>query len=135
MNAKTEATIQSVKELQNEINAWEGRLLGVKNDIQNLTAQKVKILKEIEDIKIAWSHEYEQKAGLLRQESAKLHEEMADLKAKREEIKLAASEVLRDRNSVEAQKSKAVDAETNFLAMNEKIGKFITLVRREAEKL
>lgn len=133
--SKTEATLQSVKALQHEISAWEGRLASVRSEVDSLKKQKESLAIEIESIKERSNKEVEEKVSTARKANALLVEERKKLDADKAEFINAMQQFKQEKNSLEREKQITLDVKADAQKTLDRVGEFIRLVRDGSAKL
>lgn len=107
----------------------------MKSEIDLLIEQRDAIKKDIEQKKAAHNQEIERSREGLRQQAAKIAEDRDSLKRQREEFNAIVSDFKQEKSGIERAKAEASDMKANYEKMNQKVGEFILLVKRSAEKL
>lgn len=135
MNTRAEAAVKGIKDLGGEVSAWEGRLVYLQNESENLKRKNEQVKTEITAALALAQQELDKKREQARNEQAKLNESTAKLEADRSEFKGILTTFKQERNSFETEKTKIFDRSADTEKMREKMSNFILLVKREAEKL
>lgn len=107
----------------------------MKSEIDLLIEQRDAIKKDIEQKKAAHNQEIERSREGLRQQAAKIAEDRDSLKRQREEFNAIVSAFKQEKSGIERAKAEASDMKANYEKMNQKVGEFILLMKRSAEKL
>jgi len=132
---KTAETIKAVKELGNDVSAWEGRVLQLQMESESLGRKNTQVKMEIESALALAQQELEKKRNQVSEETNKIH----DLKAKFEADKAQFQGILESFNKEKAEferdRSKMLDLIEDSRRMRENAVNFLTFVKRESEKL
>lgn len=136
MNAsKTDATLASVKQLQNEISAWENRLAEVHSKVEGLRKTKDSLEKEIEEKMNRCNQEIEKKYMDARKYAAEVEESRKRLITDKEEFQNIITQFKQERNTLEREKQSALDMKNDAQKQLNKCGEFIRMVRDGSSKL
>lgn len=130
-----EKTMKGVNELKQEVSSWEHRLETLKSDIEGLKRAKEAIEKEITEKRSLFNQDVERRTVEIRRGETDLHEREAKLKEDREEVARAMVAFQSEKAAVENAKRAAEASKANYETATENVGRFILLVKREAEKL
>lgn len=132
---KTEAGMKMLKDMGTEVASWENRLMGLKNDVENLRNQKAALQTEAENIRAMLTVDVEKKMGLCREEARKVNEAKERVEADRALLKDELVALRTERNAFERDKTAILDMKKNSEEQLLKVGQFIRLVRTGAEGL
>jgi chromosome segregation ATPase len=132
---ETSQTMKGVKSLQNEINAWEGRLLSVKNEVASLTKQREGLKTEVEQIQERCNREVEKKLMEARKTAAKVEEDQKKLESDKEEFQKILLAHRQEKNVFEREKQAVTDMKNDAQKTLDNVGVFIRMVRDGAAKL
>lgn len=135
MNTKTEVALKGIKEMDREVTAWESRLNSIKSDVENLKRVKEAGEREMAQIRTMATNEAGQKLLQARQEMAKVEESQALLNTQKAEFMKEMTAFQQERNAFERDKTDTLMMKKNYEESRAKLGQFITLFRRESEKL
>ena len=135
MDSKTKTTIDGVKELGSELGAWETRLIGLKNESENLKRLNDIKKKEIESALALAQQEYDKKRNLTKAEEAVIAEAKVKLEAERAEIKSLLMALKQERNEFEREKQKTIDLDATAKSKHERLNYFVRIVKDECSKL
>lgn len=132
---ETSQTMKGVKALQNEINAWEGRLLSVRNEVATLTKQRDSIQAEIDEIRERSNREVEKKHLESRKVAAEAEEGRKKLEQDRKEFQDILTAFKQEKNFFEREKQSVLDLKVDAQKSLDQVGSFIRMVRDGAAKL
>jgi predicted nucleic acid-binding Zn-ribbon protein len=133
--AKTEATLQGVNDLKNELSAWDMRLASIKSEIDNLNRKKDSLAKDIEAKKSAHNQEIDNQNLKLRGEMAKFSEKKEEFENQYKAFKSELLGFLKEKNAFETEKTDVLNMKANYEKMIERVGQFVLLVKRASETL
>lgn len=135
MDKETAVTIKRVKDMGNDISAWQSRLAGLKSDVENLRFVKEQSEKDIHTMQNAATQDIAQRLLKARQEQSIVDESRNKLESDKKDFAELLKDFQKDKNAVERMKSDLEGAKNEYLTRTEKMRAFITLVKREAEGL
>lgn len=135
MDGKSSTVIKGVKELGNEMSAWENRVVILQNEAEGLKRRNESVRKELESTIALAGQEVAKRREESRAEMAKVLEAAAKLEAEKAEFQVILTAFKKERNEFEREKTKTLDIQKDAIAMRDKASNFAVCVRREAEKL
>lgn len=135
MNTKTQEAIKGVKELGVEVSAWENRVTYLQTEEAGLKRRNEQLKKDIDSDIRAAQVELDKKRQWSKQEEAKINELRAKLEADKVEFQGILSAFNKEKNTFETDRTKLLDFVEDTKRLREKLSNFITLVRRESERL
>lgn len=135
MNTKARAAVDGIKDLGQEVSAWEGRLLYLQNEAKNLERKNEQVKKDIEAAIALGQQELDKRGNQARSEMALVKEEREKLMKDKEEFAVMLTDFKKERNEFAREKTRILDqAETDKKIMS-KVSNFILLVKRESQGL
>jgi len=133
--SRTEATLKGIEDMRGEIGAWEMRLMGIKNEVANLSKQKEVAIKDAENRLSLIQQEADKAIAKKREESILVEESSQKLRADQEDFNRVLLSFRKEKDDFEDIKKDALDTKANYAEMTEKVGQFVIMVKRGAEKL
>jgi hypothetical protein len=133
--SRTEATLKGIEDMRGEIGAWEMRLMGIKNEVANLSKQKEVAIKDAENRLALIQQEADKAIAKKREESILVEESSRKLRADQEDFNRVLLSFRKEKDDFEDIKKDALDTKANYAEMTEKVGQFVVMVKRGAEKL
>jgi len=107
----------------------------VKDDISKLVQQRDQLKIDIENMRTLINHETEKKILDARKIAAEAEESRKKLGSDRKELEAMAGQIKADRELLSKERRGAYDMKENFQKAYARVNEFVTLVRRESEKL
>lgn len=133
--SRTEATLKGIEDMRGEIGAWEMRLIGIKNEVANLSKQKEVAIKDAENRLSLIQQEADKAIAKKREESILVEESSRKLRSDQEDFNRVLLSFRKEKDDFEDIKKDALDTKANYAEMTEKVGQFVIMVKRGAEKL
>lgn len=123
------------KELKQQIAAHQNRLEAIQSDIERLKVVKGGLEKEINDKRAAYTKEYEDKMFELRKYADKISADRNAVEGDRAALAEDRRQYVLDKSALDQARNKAEATIKNYEDMTTNIGKFVRLVKKEAESL
>lgn len=127
--------IKGLNELKQEVAGWEHRRDALKSEIDSLKRAKESSEKEIADKRVLFVQEVESKMLDMRTREQALREGEAKLKADKDEFAAMLAGFKSDKAGLEKAREIAENTRKTYEEATAKVGRFILLVKREAESL
>ncbi len=135
MNTKTDATVRGIKDLGNEVSAWEVRVLALKSESQELQNRNAYVKKEIESSLAITQVELDKRRNESRELMAKAKEAGEKLESEREEFQKILVAFRKEKTAFEDERQGNKDNAKRTEDLRQKLSNFVLMIRREAEFL
>lgn len=120
---------------ETEVAQWEGRMNFARSENDRLNRDNEKLRQEAQSVKDAMAQDTATKSGALQEQRNALAQEREKLNKQMAEFQDILKKFTVDKNAFETERQDAANVKANYGKMTDKVGQFVMLVKREAEKL